>query len=47
MQFMLSIYERPGTALRPNGRADAGSYPKQLTIDYFRAYQPLGGFSLP
>lgn len=35
MQFMLSLYEL--------SNAD-GAYPKQFTIDYFRGYQPIGGY---
>jgi hypothetical protein len=38
MQFMLSIYERPqgaGAAGRPEPDA---RYPKEFTVDYFRAY---------
>lgn len=38
MQFMLSIYELPG------GDASA-AYPKEFTVDYIRAYQPLNGYS--
>ena len=40
MQFMLGIYERPLSA--PANRDD--SYPKQFVIDYFRGYQPIGGY---
>jgi beta-glucanase (GH16 family) len=44
MQFMLGMYERPeqanGTELLDWSR----SYPKRFTIDYFRAYQPVGGY---
>lgn len=42
MQFMLSIYELPS-----NGEGEQGQsagYPKQFVIDYFRAYQPIGGY---
>lgn len=42
MQLMLSIYELPGT----DQQTASGSpgYPKQFVIDYFRAYQPYGGY---
>jgi hypothetical protein len=36
MQFMLGIYEFAGPP--------AGAYPKEFVIDYFRAYQPEGGY---
>jgi hypothetical protein len=38
MQFMLNIYELP--------REDSPGavYPKQFVIDYFRGYQPVGGY---
>jgi hypothetical protein len=39
MQFMLGIYELPGEDER---RVD---YPRQFTIDYFRGYQPIDGYS--
>lgn len=38
MQFMLSIYELP------DNHQPAEIYPKRFTIDYFRAYQPVGGY---
>lgn len=38
MQFLLGIYELPGTA------TDRRSYPRQFVIDYFRAYQPEDGY---
>ena len=38
MQFMLGIYDIPGTDKRPD------HYPKRFVIDYFRAYQPEGGY---
>lgn len=42
MQFMLSIYERPGR----DGDAEVGArYPREFTIDYIRAYQPSGGYT--
>jgi hypothetical protein len=40
MQFMLSIYERPSTGTNVPDFA----YPKTFTIDYVRAYQPIGGY---
>jgi beta-glucanase (GH16 family) len=42
MQFMLGIYERPSVA-KP-GDPVGGPYPKTFTVDYFRAYQPVGGY---
>jgi hypothetical protein len=42
MQFMLSIYERPGQGLATEGD---DSYPKTFTVDYFRAYQPVRGYT--
>lgn len=38
MQFMLTIYELPG------GAGQDAPYPRCFTIDYFRGYQPLGGY---
>lgn len=38
MQFMLGLYELPGVVSPP------APYPKQFVIDYFRAYQPVGGY---
>ena len=40
MQFMLGIYERPGT----NAELADPPYPKRFVVDYFRAYQPEGGY---
>lgn len=37
MQFMLSIFELPEADPR-------GPYPKAFAVDYFRAYQPEGGY---
>lgn len=37
MQFMLSIYELPGTQ-------EPGSYPKEFVVDYIRSYQPESGY---
>jgi hypothetical protein len=39
MQFMLGLYELPGFP-----RA-GDAYPKRFVIDYFRGYQPVGGYS--
>lgn len=36
MQFMLNVYELPG--------APAGAPPPRFDVDWFRAYQPLGGY---
>lgn len=44
MQFMLSIYERPDQANEAGKRDRPEAYPKRFTIDYFRAYQPIGGY---
>lgn len=43
MQFMLDIYELPVDAQSERFRPPA-AYPKEFVIDYFRAYQPLGGY---
>jgi hypothetical protein len=45
MQFMLGIYEHSSTTPEAERRAEAGDYPKEFVIDYFRAYQPLGGYA--
>jgi hypothetical protein len=37
MQFILSIYELPGTA-------NSAPYPKEFVVDYVRAYQPDEGY---
>jgi len=45
MQFMLGIYERPhevDSTIVPNR---ASAYPKTFVIDYFRAYQPIDGYT--
>jgi len=44
MQFMLSIYERPFQGAGPGIDDLSTPYPKKFTIDYFRAYQPHGGY---
>lgn len=44
MQFMLGLYEIP-KGNDWTGQYEPGeSYPKQFTIDYFRAYQPVAGY---
>lgn len=44
MQFMLSMYELPFEGAW-NGVYDRSeSYPRRFTVDYFRAYQPVGGY---
>ncbi len=44
MQLMLNIYQFAGPErdARP-----PGSYPVELAVDYFRAYQPLAGYPAP
>lgn len=41
MQFMLGIYELPGE------HHEHRIYPREFVIDYFRAYQPEGGYESP
>lgn len=44
MQFMLGMYELPFDH-EWTGQYDPNApYPKQFTIDYLRAYQPVGGY---
>jgi hypothetical protein len=38
MQFMLDVYAFPG----PEGATPPGPYPKELVVDWFRSYRPLG-----
>ena len=46
MQFMLGIYEHPFEGAW-TGNYDPGvPYPKKFTVDYFRAYQPIGGYKI-
>lgn len=46
MQFMLGIYEHPFEGAW-TGKYDPGApYPKKFTVDYFRAYQPNGGYDI-
>lgn len=40
MQFMLGVYERPHEVLEH----DPAPYPRVCEVDYFRAYQPTGGY---
>jgi beta-glucanase (GH16 family) len=40
MQFMLGIYELPDRA----AGSEPAAYPRRFVIDYFRAYQPIGGY---
>jgi beta-glucanase (GH16 family) len=44
MQFMLSIYELPFEGAWTGAYDPSAPYPKQFTIDYFRAYQPNEGY---
>jgi hypothetical protein len=44
MQFMLGIYEHPFEGAWTGVYDPNAPYPKKFTIDYFRAYQPQGGY---
>lgn len=44
MQFMLGIYEIPFAGVWTGAYDPSAPYPKTFTIDYFRAYQPEGGY---
>lgn len=44
MQFMLSLYEHPFEGAWSGVYDPDAPYPKEFTIDYFRAYQPEGGY---
>jgi glycosyl hydrolase family 16 len=44
MQFMLGIYEHPFEGAWTGNYDPSAPYPKKFTIDYFRAYQPIGGY---
>lgn len=44
MQFMLSVYEHPFAGAWSCKYDPAAPYPKTFSIDYFRAYQPIGGY---
>jgi hypothetical protein len=45
MQFMLSLYERPQRRSGAVLRDPSHLYPKAFVVDYFRAYQPIGGYA--
>ncbi|MFO7323080.1 MAG: glycoside hydrolase family 16 protein [Chloroflexota bacterium] len=44
MQFMLSIYELPFADAWTGPYNPDEPYPREFVIDYFRAYQPIGGY---
>jgi len=44
MQLMLSIYEHPFEGAWSGDYDASAPYPKRFTIDYLRAYQPIGGY---
>lgn len=44
LQVMLGIFERPEHSGTAAERDPDHSYPKQFTIDYFRAFQPVEGY---
>ena len=44
MQFMLGIYEHPFEGAWTGNYDPSAPYPKKFTLDYFRAYQPNGGY---
>ena len=46
MQFMLGIYEHPFEGAWTGTYDPSAPYPKKFTIDYFRAYQPNGGYAI-
>jgi beta-glucanase (GH16 family) len=45
MQIMLGIYERPQETRRDATSRGSPEYPKKFVVDYFRAYQPVGGYA--
>jgi hypothetical protein len=45
MQFMLGIYEHPFEGAWTGTYDPNAPYPKTFSIDYFRAYQPINGYS--
>ncbi|MFN8376110.1 MAG: glycoside hydrolase family 16 protein [Anaerolineae bacterium] len=45
MQFMLSLYEHRFDGAWTGVYDPHAPYPKTFTIDYFRAYQPVGGYA--
>jgi hypothetical protein len=44
MQFMLGVYEHPFEGAWTGKYDPHDPYPKTFTVDYFRAYQPEGGY---
>lgn len=44
MQFMLSLYEHPFEGAWTGIYDPSAPYPKTFAVDYFRAYQPNGGY---
>jgi hypothetical protein len=44
MQFMLGLYEHPFEGAWTGVYNPNDPYPKKFTVDYFRAYQPSGGY---
>ena len=44
MQFMLSLYEHPFAGAASGVYDPSAPYPKEFTVDYFRAYQPINGY---
>lgn len=44
MQFMLSMYELPFEGAWNGAYDPSEPYPRRFTVDYFRAYQPVGGY---
>lgn len=44
MQFMLGVYEHPFEGAWTGVYDPDAPYPKMFTVDYFRAYQPIGGY---
>lgn len=44
MQFMLSLYEHPFEGAASGVYDPTAPYPKEFSIDYFRAYQPINGY---
>lgn len=46
MQFMLSLYEHPFSGAWTGPYNPNDPYPRRFTVDYFRVYQPVGGYNL-
>ncbi|HEX2916135.1 MAG TPA: glycoside hydrolase family 16 protein [Chloroflexia bacterium] len=44
MQFMLGLYELPAESAWTGKYDPLAPYPKEFSIDYFRAYQPEAGY---